>query len=80
MFSGILASSHREGLDQLEQFILLNLDWETKLIHEFKANGDPKRKHLFHALIKNHSRACLMAEEILHLLKGGFPDVAFARL
>ena len=69
----------KDGLDPLEQFIVLNLDWGTKLIHEFEANGDPKRKNLFHALIKNHSRACLMAEEILHLLKCGFPDAAFAR-
>lgn len=69
----------KEGLDQLEQFIALNLDWGTKLINEFKTNGDPERKHLFSALIKNHSRACLMSEEILHLLKGGFPDAAFAR-
>ncbi len=69
----------KEGLDQLEQFIALNLDWVTKLINEFNTKGDPERKHLFHALIKNHSRACLMSEEILHLLKGGFPDAAFAR-
>lgn len=69
----------KEGLDQLEQFIALNLDWGTKLIHEFKANGDPERKHRFAALIQNHSRACLMSEEILHLLKGGFADAAFAR-
>jgi hypothetical protein len=69
----------KEGLDQLEQFIALNLDWGTKLINEFNTNGDPGRKHLFSALIKNHSRACLMSEEILHLLKGGFPDAAFAR-
>jgi hypothetical protein len=69
----------KEGLDQLEQFIALNLDWGTKLINEFNTNGDPERKHLFPALIKNHSRACLMSEEILHLLKGGFPDAAFAR-
>lgn len=69
----------KEGLDQLEQFIALNLDWGTKLINEFNTNGDPERKHLFSALIKNHSRACLMSEEILHLLKGSFPDAAFAR-
>ncbi len=69
----------KEGLDQLEQFIALNLEWGTKLINEFKTNGDPERKHCFSALIKNHSRACLMSEEILHLLKGGFPDAAFAR-
>jgi len=69
----------KEGLDLLEQFIALNLDWGTKLINEFNTNGDPERKHLFFALIKNHSRACLMSEEILHLLKGGFPDAAFAR-
>jgi hypothetical protein len=69
----------KEGLDQLEQFIALNLDWGTKLIKEFKRNGDPERKHLFSALIKNHSRACLISEEILHLLKGGFADAAFAR-
>lgn len=30
----------KEGLDQLEQFIVLNLDWGTKLINEFNANGD----------------------------------------
>ena len=69
----------KEGLDHLEQFIALNLDWGTKLINEFNTIGDPERKHLFPALIKNHSRACLMSEEILHLLKGGFPDAAFAR-
>lgn len=69
----------KEGLDQLEQFIALNLEWGTKLINEFKTNGDPELQHLFAALIKNHSRACLMSEEILHLLKGGFPDAAFAR-
>lgn len=39
------------GLDQLEQFIALNLDWGTKLINEFNANGDPERKHRFQALI-----------------------------
>ena len=69
----------KEGLDQLEQFIVLNLEWGTKLINEFNLNGDQKIKNLFYALIKNHSRACLMSEEILHLLEGGFPDAAFAR-
>ena len=69
----------QEGLDLLEQFIVLNLDWGTKLINEFRTNGNPEVNHLFSALIKNHSRACLMSEEILHLLKGGFPDAAFAR-
>lgn len=69
----------KEGLDQLEQFIALNLDWGMKLINEFKTNGDPERKHRFFSLIQNHSRACLMSEEILHLLKGGFADAAFAR-
>jgi len=69
----------KDGIDQLEQFIVLNLEWGTKLITEFNTNGDPARKHLFDALIKNHSRACLISEEILHLLKGGFPDAAFAR-
>jgi hypothetical protein len=69
----------KEGLDQLEQFIALNLDWGTKLINEFETNDDSEQKHLFSALIKNHSRSCLMSEEILHLLKGGFPDAAFAR-
>ncbi|GAA5477208.1 hypothetical protein Hhel01_00687 [Haloferula helveola] len=68
----------KEGLDRLEQFISLNLDWGTKLIQEVNSNGSPG-EHLFSALIRNHSRACLMAEEILHLLKGGFPDAAFAR-
>lgn len=69
----------KEGLDQLEQFIVLNLEWGTKLINEFNSSGAPDQKHLFAALIENHSRACLMSEEILHLLKGGFPDAAFAR-
>jgi len=69
----------KEGLDQLEQFIALNLDLGTKLINEFKTKGDPERKYRFSALIKNHSRACLISEEILHLLKGGFADAAFAR-
>lgn len=68
-----------EGLDLLEQFIVLNLDWGTKLINEFRTNGNPEANHRFSTLIKNHSRACLMSEEILHLLKGGFPDAAFAR-
>ena len=35
----------KEGIDQLEQFIALNLDWGTKLIDEFNTNGDPERKH-----------------------------------
>ncbi len=55
------------------------MEWGTKLINEFNTSGCPERKHLFSALIKNHSRACLISEEILHLLKGGFPDAAFAR-
>lgn len=69
----------KAGLDELEQFIGLNLDWGTKLITEFKTKESPEIKNLFVALIKNHSRACLISEEILHLLKGGFPDAAFAR-
>lgn len=69
----------KEGLDQLEQFIALNLGWGTKLINEFRTNGNPEVNHRFSALITNHSRACLMSEEILHLLKGGFADAAFAR-
>ncbi|MGJ8678490.1 MAG: DUF5677 domain-containing protein [Akkermansiaceae bacterium] len=70
---------NKEGFDLLEQFIKLNLDWATKLIDENKKAGDPDKKFLFHALIQNHSRSCLVAEEILHLLKGGYPDAAFSR-
>ncbi len=54
----------KEGLDQLEQFIGLNLNWGTTLINEFNTNRDPERKHLFSALIKNHLRACLISEEM----------------
>lgn len=68
-----------DGLDMFEQCIQLNLDWGTLLIKEANNVGIPNQELLFSALIKNHSRACLIAQEILHMLKGGFPDAAFSR-
>ncbi|MGJ8673711.1 DUF5677 domain-containing protein [Rubritalea sp.] len=68
-----------DGLNLLEQCIHLNLEWGTRLIKESNEVGTPGQEHLFSALIRNHSRACLIAEEVLHMLKGGFPDAAFSR-
>lgn len=65
------------GLELLESFIiqctelgeLFNITFGEKL------HNDP----VYHILIRQHARACQIANEILILLKNGFPDGADAR-
>jgi len=67
----------KEAFDLLETFISTNLEIGTEVITQSKEGTQPDFKAT--ALIRNHSRACLITEEIINLLKSGFPDAALSR-
>jgi len=67
----------KEPFDLLEMFIGIAFELGEKFNRLFRptATGD----YTFEALTRLHARGCQISYEILHLLKGGFPDGAHAR-
>jgi hypothetical protein len=78
---------------KLKEFDLLSIksqeqanDWKIKVLEsgeefykEMNADVVSDEPDKIKALISIHARACRITDEILCLLKGGFPDAAFAR-
>lgn len=69
----------KEAFDLIEIFIATNLDIGTAVIKSFQEQKKTELDFKYKAIIENHSRACLISEEILCLLKAGFPDAALSR-
>jgi hypothetical protein len=63
----------------LEDFIILSLELGIILNDECRPQAAAENRMTFEALIRIQGRACLIAQEVLALMKHGFPDGANAR-
>jgi len=69
----------REPLDLFESLIGISLEVGEQHYNKLKQSVPNSNKAKFTALVQIHARACLISNEILELLKAGYPDGAFAR-
>jgi hypothetical protein len=67
------------GFDRLESLILLCIEIGEQFNKTYRSKAVKDDNLVFDTLVKHHARACLTAQEILYLLKGGFADAALAR-
>ena len=67
------------GFDLLEVFILICIESGDNFNTAYRPSAFEKNDIVFDIVVKHHARACQIAQEILCLLKSGFPDGAHAR-
>ena len=69
----------REGLDLLQMLIVIAEEAGSDLNREFRPQAVRENNLVFETVCSLHSRAVLVAREVLCLLEGGFADGALAR-
>lgn len=69
----------QKGFDALEYHISLCREIGSEYNQHYRQEAASNSDYLFDVITRNHARSCLIASEILCLLKNGFPDGAEAR-
>ena len=69
----------KRGFDALEFFCGVAHEVGSAFNTTFRSEVKAQQDHRFEALTHLHARAILVTEEVLCLLRGGFPDGALAR-
>jgi len=69
----------KKGFNRLESFIILCTEMGESFNKSYREKAVKTDNLVFDILVKHHARACLVSQEILFLLKGGFPDAALSR-
>lgn len=67
------------AFDELEKHIVICLEAGEELNDSYRPKASKENNLVFDLVVRHHARACLIAQEILYLLKRGFPDGAHAR-
>jgi len=68
-----------EPFDLLETFLGIVFEIGEKFNRLFRPTAAEDNDYKFEVLVRLHARGCQIAQEILLLLKGGYPDGAHAR-
>jgi len=76
-FEAAVFSTWRKPLDLLDLLLNISLEISTEFISE-KESKSSKRDYVREALARQQANACLVFNEILHLLKSGFPSGALS--
>lgn len=66
-------------LQLLELYLLLTIEKGSKFNKENHKNASEQNDCVFKVLVRLHAKACLIGNEILTLMKNGYPSGAFAR-
>ncbi len=69
----------REGFDLLETQIVICSESGEDFNKSYRLEAVEDNDLVFDVVVRHHARACHIAQEILSLLKSGFPDAAHAR-
>lgn len=69
----------KDGFDALEYHILLCLELGSEYNKMYRPEAHKSNNFIFDVVIRNHAKSCLIASEILCLLKNGYPDGAESR-
>jgi hypothetical protein len=75
-FEGAVLRTWERPLDLLDLLLNICLEVSTDFISESGSGGSSKRSYVQRALARQQANACLVFNEILHLLKSGFPNGA----
>lgn len=78
-FEARLLRKWSKAINLLEMLTVISLESAEMFHKEYRNKVFEKEDIVFEALIRIHARACQTTYEILHLLRGGFADGAFAR-
>ena len=68
-----------EALNQLEQFIQVNIELGEETVQDRKEEFSSDEDYVFEALVRLHARACQISNEVYVLLESGYADGAHAR-
>lgn len=66
-------------IEKLERFISFSVFVGSEINEEFRLSASETNDVMFDVLIKLHARASLASNEILCLIKNGYPDAALSR-
>ncbi|ARS52301.1 DUF5677 domain-containing protein [Kushneria konosiri] len=69
----------REGFDLLETHIVICTEAGEEFNKSYRPEAVENNDLVLDVVVRQHARACHIAQEILCLLKSGFPDAAHAR-
>ena len=69
----------REGFDLLEAHIVICTEAGEEFNKSYRPEAVENNDLVFDVAVRHHARACHISQEILSLLKSGFPDAAHAR-
>ena len=69
----------REGFDLLETHLVICTEVGEEFNKSYRPEAVENNDLVFDIVVRHHARACHIAQEILNLLKSGFPDAAHAR-
>ena len=78
-FESRLRETWGEALDLFEVFQVICLEAGESFLQRHRAEAEAADDHVFEALTRIHARACLVAGEVLALLRSGYPSGAHAR-
>ena len=69
----------KDGLDQLKMFIVMSEEYGSTMNERERPRAVQEQNYTFEATVALHARAVRVANEILALLREGFPDGALSR-
>jgi len=69
----------REPLLLLDLLLIKSFEYGSELNREYQQTAADENDVMFDVLCRLHANACLISEEVICLLKGGFADGAMAR-
>jgi hypothetical protein len=75
-FEAAVLRTWRKPLDLLDLLLIICLEVSTDFISAQGCGASSKRNYVQEALARQQANACLVFNEILHLLKSGFPSGA----
>ena len=69
----------KKGFDALETLIVICTEAGEEINSSYRPSAAKRNDVVFDLVVRHHARACHIAQEILNLLKSGYPDAAHAR-
>jgi hypothetical protein len=78
-FEAAVLRTWRKPLDLLDLLLYMSLEVASEFVSECGSETASKNSYIQTALASQHANACLVFNEVIHLLKSGFPSGAHSR-
>ena len=74
-----LNTKWKKPLNLLEMFLVISIEAGESFNSEYREEASKEEDFVFDTLVRLHGKACLIGNEIIVLLRSGFPDGAHSR-